>query len=260
MKRIVITGGTRGIGLGLAKEFLKQGHKVAICGRSEKSVNNAKEALHPHGTKEHIFGMPCDVSDVEALQAFWDGTVKVFGGVDIWINNAAVSAERMSWWELSPEEVAAVVQTNYLGVFYACQIAMKGMLSQGHGYIYNMEGLGSAGPVVPGLTTYASTKAALTYFTKAMIKEAQDTPVKIGFLNPGIVLTDLYTGEDNKYMDERTKKMSNILADRVEDVTPYLAKQIIANQQHGKNIKWLTGWGIAWRFLKAPFSKRDLFS
>ena len=185
---------------------------------------------------------------------------ETFGTIDIWLNNAGVGTSRANLWELPVEELEQVTQTNLFGVMLASKVALQGMIDQGHGQLYNMEGLGSAGPVVAGFAPYASTKAGLTVFTKTLIKETKDLPVQVCYLSPGMVITELYTGKNKENLDEQTKRMSNILADKEETVTPYLVEQILANQTHGKRINWLTGWKIAWRFLTAPFNKRDLFA
>jgi short-subunit dehydrogenase len=261
MKTIVITGASRGIGYGLAEEFLKSGHRVTICGRSPESINAAVTTLSAKYGNQRLLGQVCDVADYNQVQKLWDETVARFGGVDIWINNAGISNLRQSFWKLPVESINNIVQTNLLGMMYGSKIAMLAMLQQGYGQIYNMEGLGSTGSVTPGLLLYGTTKSALTYYTKGLIKEAKDTPVQVNLLSPGMVATDMLTDTLHGIDDvERTKRVFNILADRVETVAPYLVKRILANRQHGKRIAWLTSQKAAWRFLSSRFnlSKREL--
>ncbi len=134
------------------------------------------------------------------------------------------------------------------------------MNEQGEGFIYNMEGLGSDGRTTPGLSIYGTSKCAMTYFTDAVVKENEDSPVKIGFLSPGMVVTDLLMGDMDRDGEkwQRQKRIFNILADRVETVTPYLVKHVLENKKHGAKIAWLTTPKIALRFLTAPFIKRDI--
>jgi NAD(P)-dependent dehydrogenase (short-subunit alcohol dehydrogenase family) len=162
-------------------------------------------------------------------------------------------------WELDEETVEAVVRTNVVGVFYGCKVAMKGMLAQGSGHIYNMEGLGSKGPAVTGSSLYGSTKAALTYMTRVFVKEAEETPVRVGFLSPGMVITDLFVGTDGANLDDELKKIANILADRVETVTPFLVEKMLSDDKNGTRIDYLPMTKMIGRFLTAPFRKRDLF-
>ncbi|MCB9639430.1 MAG: SDR family oxidoreductase [Myxococcales bacterium] len=259
-KSVVITGSSRGIGLGLATEFLRAGCNVAICGRSQAKVDEALQKLKGIGLSGQVIGQSCDVSDIQQVQALWDASVKAFGNVDIWLNNAGQGTVRSAFWDVSPEEIHSVVQANVLGMMYGSHVAMRGMIAQGGGTLYNMEGLGSNGTVLAGAALYSSTKAGLTHFTATLIKDAQETPVKVCYLSPGIVITDLFTGGAVEKMDPPTRRIANILGDHVEVVTPYLVRRILANQKHGARINWLTQSKIMARFFLALFRKRDLFS
>jgi NAD(P)-dependent dehydrogenase (short-subunit alcohol dehydrogenase family) len=116
------------------------------------------------------------------------------------------------------------------------------MLKQGSGQIYMFEGFGSNGQLQKGITVYGSTKRALRYFTAAAANEFKDTPIIIGSISPGIVTTDLLlrsskAGEENW---EKAKKVLNVLADRIETVTPWLVDQVLKNEKNGAKIAWLT--------------------
>ena len=261
-KNVVITGSTRGIGFGLAREFLARDHAVVISGRSQDSVDKAVEALA--GDEDRVRGQPCDVSSYEQIEALWNVAQSHFGKVDIWINNAGLGNQMHMFWEQPRERIDTIIQTNLTGLMLASKVAMQGMIEQGGGQIYNMEGHGSDGRMQNGLTIYGTSKRAVRYFTEALIKEVADTPghpVQIGALSPGIVITDLLMDGSAGYEDgERARRIFNILGDHVETVTPWLVERILANNQHGARIAWLTTPKIIWRFLRAPFSKRDLFA
>ena len=111
-----------------------------------------------------------------------------------------------------------------------------------------------------GASVYGSSKAALTYFTRALVLDTQNLPVHVGFLSPGIVLTDLFTGGPDAELSESTKRIANILGDRVETVAPFLVEGMMSNEKHGAKIAWLTRRKIVWRFLSARFRRRDIFS
>ena len=185
-----------------------------------------------------------------------------FGQVDIWINNAGLGHPQIAFWESSPELIRTVVETNLIGAMNGARVALSGMLEQGVGALYNMEGMGSEGPRVAGLTIYGTTKSGLRYFTDGLVQEVKGTPVVVGALQPGMVVTDLLTGqyEDKPEEWERAKRIFNVLADRVETVTPWLAQQVLKNQENGARITWLTRRKSMTRFLLAPFRKRDLFA
>jgi short-subunit dehydrogenase len=129
----------------------------------------------------------------------------------------------------------------------------------GGGWIYNMEGFGSDGMTRPGITLYGTTKRAVTYFTASAIKEAKGTNVKIGFLNPGIVMTDLGMGDtkDLSKEERRKKKFLMLIGDTVEDVTSFLVTRVLSNTKHGKRIAWMTTLKLLGRVLVSPFVKRD---
>jgi len=258
---VVVTGGTRGIGLGLAKAFLAKGCKVAICGRSETSVQRALEELAPLG---EVHGFPCDVSDPKQVQAFWDSATASFGRVDIWINNAGVMHSLTEFSGASTEEIRSVVDVNLLGTLYGTHVAMRGMREQqGGGFVFLMEGLGSDGKTRAHHTLYGTTKSAVRYLFKSLVDEAADGPVRIGSISPGIVVTDLLMDVyEDRPEDEvqRVKRVFNILADRVETVAPWIAEQVLSAGNNGATITWLTGLTAFGRFMTAPFHKRDLFA
>jgi len=257
----VITGSTRGIGLGLAREFVKRGHSVVVSGRTESAVQEALFDLKAdaiHGAK--IIVQDCDVSDLNQVQALWNRAVETFGRVDYWINNAGLIHKYVNVVELPPSDFSTLVHVNLTGVMHGTQVATHGMKTQdGGGWIYNMEGFGSDGMTRPGLTLYGTTKRAITYFTASAIKELKDTPVKVGYIQPGIVMTDLGMGEtkDLPKYERRQKKFLMLLGDTVEEVTSFVVETVLGNDKHGKRISWLTTPKILWRVLKQPFDKRD---
>jgi len=260
-KIIVITGSTRGIGYGLAENFLQLGCSVTVSGRSKESTEQAVSALTAKYGKSHILGLACDVTIPEQVTALWEGTTARFGKVDIWINNAGHSGDMGMVWEHQPEEVASVIGTNLLGTIFGAQVAFRGMQAQGHGAIYNMEGMGSDGRMHAGLTFYGTTKYAIHYFTKSLALEAKDTPVILGGLRPGMVATDMirdrYKGRPEEW--ERAKKIFNIIAERVETVTPWLAQQMLTNRRNDVVLSYSSPWKLLRKFISSPFVKRQVF-
>jgi NADP-dependent 3-hydroxy acid dehydrogenase YdfG len=125
-----------------------------------------------------------------------------------------------------------------------------------------MEGLGSDGRVIEGLSIYGSTKRAIRYLTRALAQEASEMPVIVGSLSPGMVVTDLLT--TNRDRDaaawERAKRIYNILGDQVDTVAPWLARRALENERNGARIAWLTPLKAAARFALSPFRQRDLFA
>lgn len=260
-KVVVITGSTRGIGFGLADAFLARGCRVTVSGRTSFAVEKAVSALVSRHGDGAILGRVCDVRDSEAVQALWEASVERFGQVDIWINNAGVSHNQSAFWALTPEEIRTVVETNVVGAMHGARVALKGMLDQGFGSIYNMEGLGSDGRQIEGLILYGATKRGLAYLTDALVEETKGTGLVVGALRPGMVVTDMLAEQRSGSSEdwERARRTFNILADRVETVAPWLADKVLANTKTGVRFNWLNTWKVAGRFLAAPFRKRDLF-
>lgn len=255
-KVVVITGATRGIGHGLARELTARGSQVALCGRQANAVKAAVAELGGDTT-----GIAADVRSRDDLQRLWDHAADRFGRVDVWINNAGMSVRRVPFAELAPADVRAIVETNLLGVMNGAHVAVSGMMSQGHGQLWNMEGFGSNGQTAVGIAAYGATKRAVSYFTKALLKELKDQPVQVNYLSPGIVATDLlvddYAGDADGLA--KAKKIFNILGDRVETVTPWLADHVLATDRSGARVAWLTRRKAAARFATA-FRRRDIFT
>lgn len=263
-KSIVITGSTRGIGKGIARELLLRGHLVAISGRAQHAVDSALTELAPGvANGGRAVGSACDVANAPELQQLWNVAQRAFGRVDIWVNNAGVSHDRQYGGQLREADILDVARTNLLGMMLATQIALRGMQAQGGGVIYNMEGFGSNGMMTPGMGLYGASKFALTYFNKCLLAETVASPVKICYLSPGIVVTDLLKrdiGSTSEREWERTKRIYNILADRVETVTPYLAEGILANETAGGRVAWLTSGKAARRFFGSMLRRRQVLT
>lgn len=207
-----------------------------------------------------MWGVAGDVVHEDTLQALWDGACAQFGRVDIWVNNAGIEGARAPFWEWTPPDIQAVIDVNLVAVLVACKIAIIGMRAQGGGHIYNMEGMGSDGRLIVGLTSYGTTKAALTYLTRALAAETAASSVKVSAINPGMVVTDLLLNSIAPERHEKAKRFFNIFADTVDTVAPWLVDQMLANKQSGKRIKWLTMPKMIGRFAQSRFKKRDLFA
>jgi len=193
----------------------------------------------------------------------WAAAVKNFGKVDVWINNAGIDNTILPYWELDSSEIRPVIDTNLTGMMYGSHAALKGMIAQGHGQIYNLEGFGSSGMMRAGMTIYGTTKRAVRYFTESMIEETEDTPIQIGTIGPGMVVTDFMLDEMRRMTKEKLEEVKivyNTLADTVETVTPYLVENVLTNDKTGSKISWLTDEKISERFNSEEFINRDLFS
>ena len=262
MKNVVITGGTRGIGRGLAEEFLKRACNVAITGRNRDAVDAAATILEQTPGRARVLGFAAELSDFNSLQAVWDGAKQEFGSVDVWINNAGMSLPNKPLHEQAAGDLKSIADTNLTGMLYANKIAIAGMRKQGAGQVWNMEGFGSDGRTQIGIASYGATKRAVNYLNKALKKEVEGSGVQVCALSPGIVVTDLLTGDYDRESAEweKAKKIFNILGDKVETVTPFLVDGILNSDRNGAKVAWLTTGKALKRFMTAGFNKRDLFA
>ena len=262
VKTIVVTGSTRGIGLGLAENFLKRDCRVVVSGRKQTDVDRVVSQLGARFGAERVAGQACDITDAESVQTLWGAAVQRFGSVEVWINNAGMNINQAPLWEQSAAALKQLVDTNLTGLLFACKVALAGMKEQGRGQLWNLEGFGSNGMTRAGLTAYGATKRAVDYLNRALRKDAAGTGVQVCALSPGMVLTDLLIGEYDfdSAAGQRAKGLFNILADRVETVTPWLAEQVLKTDRDGARVAWLTTGKVMARFLTARLRKRDLFA
>jgi short-subunit dehydrogenase len=244
---IVITGGTRGIGHGLVKEFLKEGHKVTFSGTSTNSVEKGSKDLNGH-----YLGLVCDVRHKTQLKDLMKQAKAQFGNIDVWINNAGVDQDRLTVAELSEEEIKRVIDVNVTGMILGTSVALSAMKEQGYGRIYNMEGLGSNNMVIQKTLIYGSSKRLLTYFSKACNKELKDYPnIFVGRTQPGMVFTDLLLHD----MGEAGMKVARIMGNKVEDVARYFVPRIIKKKKY---IRFPSYSRAIPRLFTAPFKKREI--
>jgi NAD(P)-dependent dehydrogenase (short-subunit alcohol dehydrogenase family) len=125
-KIAVISGGSRGLGFGIAKAFIREGASVIVASRSSESVETAVKNLRAEGGK--VAGMQCDVGILEQVETLSQFAKDEFGRFDIWINNAGVSCPTGPTVHIPPEMVQALVRTNILGVYNGSIIAMRHFL------------------------------------------------------------------------------------------------------------------------------------
>lgn len=242
---IFITGGTKGIGRGMVVEFLKKGHDVSFTGTSESSVSKSVSGL-----KGSFLGLVCDVRIMKSIEMAKDSAIEKFGLIDIWINNAGVGQPPKYFTDLSEEDIREVIDVNVTGMILGTNVALNEMKKQKHGIVYNMEGLGSDGRIIPKTSVYASSKRFLRYFSNVANKELQASKeVFVGTVSPGMVFTNLLT----KDKTEESMKTIKILASSVEEVTPILVEKILSGK---KNINLLTRRKVISKFIMSVFKKK----
>ncbi len=257
---VVITGSTRGLGFGLAEAFLERGHRVVINGTTQEGTAEALKKLVRFGTK--VYGVAGDVRMRAAVEHLCVSAAQHVGSVDIWVNNAGIDQGGQCVADLDPRRVEAVLDVNLNGVISGTVVAFLLMKQQGSGKIFNMEGLGSDGFMMDGMTIYGTTKRAVSYFTRSFAHEIQGSGVMVGTLSPGMVVTDMLrrTVCDGSPESLKRQRFYNSMADDVEAVASFLcSRMLVASGKEFQRIQWLTKRKIFLRMLAAPFKRRNFF-
>jgi NAD(P)-dependent dehydrogenase (short-subunit alcohol dehydrogenase family) len=205
-KVVVVTGSTRGIGRAIALSCVQQGARVIISSRKESAVKETCETFQKENFK--VSGIKADVAINADLIKLFNYSIEAWGQIDVWINNAGLSAGMRFFDELSEEEVKEIVDVNITGTMQASRIIIPYFIKQEKGILINMGGLGSRGEKSPHLTAYAVTKAAVTSLTKNLAEEYKEHPISIHMIIPGMVETDFF--KDIKVSPKLTKDLQNL--------------------------------------------------
>lgn len=265
MANVVVTGSTKGIGHGLAEEFIRRNHNVTVSSRSQADAERVAAELTAMGPGKAT-GIACDVSIKSQVQGLWDHAVATFGSVDIWINNAGHATARFLVHDLPENLVHTLIDSNLKGAVFGSQVAIGGMRKRGHGALYNMLGGSFQGNrLTPNMGVYSATKSGIWRLTKYLLEENKGEGLMIGSISPGMLISDNWFDEQKHLTEEEwleVKPVLNTLCDYVETATPWIVDEVLANKTYGKRIAWLTGGKIMKRFFDAKVlgKKRDLFS
>ncbi len=187
-KVAVITGGSRGLGLAIAQAYAQAGAKVVIASRSQRSVDAALEMLKASGAQAS--GLACDVADIAQVEALAEHAIHTFGGLDIWVNNAGLSAPYGPTAHIPSRIFMNVVNTNIIGTYNGSVVALRKMAAQRSGKIINLLGRGDGGSVALQ-NAYSSSKVWVRNFSKALAAEYKDSGIEVFGFNPGLVKTEM---------------------------------------------------------------------
>ena len=187
-KVALVTGGTRGIGLAVAGALLDEGASVFICGREASAVKGAIARLAEGGRNDRVDGSAANVRRYEECRNAVAKTVERFGGLDILVNNAGIGIFKPVD-QITPDEWAAVIETNLSGVFYCSHEAIPQMRRRGGGYIFNVSSLAGIN-AFPGGAAYSASKFGLNGFSEAMMQDVRYDGIRVSYIMPGSVATD----------------------------------------------------------------------
>ena len=189
----LVTGGSRGIGRGIALGLAQHGAKVAVAARTKETLDNVVQEM---GGTDNALAVVGDVSSLDDCQRMVDETVQRFGGLDIYVPVAGVN-RRKPITEVEPEDYDFIVNTNLKGLYFGCRAAVRAMLPRDgkpNGKIITIGSLTSLQGVTKGLSVYAATKGGVAQMTKTIAIELMPQGIQANCIAPGWILTDLNRG------------------------------------------------------------------
>lgn len=193
---VVITGANSGLGLALSEALIKGGAQVVMSGRTTDHVEREAKRLG-------AVAVTADVTDESQIAALADSTVKRFGKIDAWINNAGIWMPYTDFQDVPVARASEIIETNYLGVWRGAQAAYRQMLKQGHGTILNVLSIRVREPVAQ-TAAYSSSKLAAYGLTQVLRAEAAPHNIHVLAAMPGRIRTNLF---DEKKPDNHASFM-----------------------------------------------------
>jgi hypothetical protein len=184
-KIVLITGGSKGIGYGIAEILMKEKMKVAVTSRSQKSADEAASTLNKAGVGEAM-GLAADVRSFESQQKAVEQVIKKWGHLDVLIANAGIG-HFGSIETLTPEQWQETIDTNLTGVFYSVKASLDA-LKRSKGYIITIASLAGTNFFAGG-SAYNASKFGLVGFTQAMMLDVRNAGVRVTTIMPGSVAT-----------------------------------------------------------------------
>ena len=189
-KVAIVTGGTRGIGYTIVKEFLKNGAKVALAGSHKETVDEALAKLAEEGLADNVMGISPALTDPDAVKEAFDAVVARFGRLDVLCNNAGISS-RTPLVDYTLEEFKKVMDLNVNAVFVCSQAAARLMIAQGEGgaIINTSSMVGRHGQ--PSGVAYPTSKFAVNGLTLSLARELAKHKIRVNAVAPGVTHTDM---------------------------------------------------------------------
>lgn len=211
---VLVTGASRGIGRKVAEEFASRGAYVVMTSRSQEHIEAAARKIRDKGGEALAAAM--DVGQPDQVRSALSGIREKVEKVDILVNNAGVARDNLIL-RMKDEEWAQVLRTNLDGLFYVTRQVVAGMVRQRYGRVINITSV-VAQTGNPGQVNYASSKAGIIGFTKALAREVASRNITVNAIAPGFIETDMTAEMGPKMKEELQKSIPLKRLGCVEDV------------------------------------------
>lgn len=214
-KNVLITGATRGIGLGIAQAFaIQKANVVFTYNSSEEAAKKLETELYKMGVKAK--GFKSDASDFNAAQELIKNSIDFLGSIDILINNAGITKDNLLM-RMTEEDYDRVLEVNLKSVFNLTKAVIRPMMSQRSGSIINMTSIvGIKGNA--GQANYAASKSGIIGFTKSVALELGSRNIRCNAIAPGFIETEMTAKLDEKTVDEWRKAIPLKRGGKPEDI------------------------------------------
>ena len=215
-KTAIVTGGARGIGLGIGARLSLDGCRVIVWDLSANSEALDAAAWQPLLVQE------VDVTSLAAVEAGFEEACRVAGAIDILVNNAGVNGPAVPVWEYPPEDWQHVINVDLTGVFHCCRVAAPHMRARQSGRIINMASIaGKEGN--PFNSAYTAAKAGVIGLTKGLAQELVEDGVTVNAVAPAIAETDLLDEMTPDYIEARRRQIPMGRFCTVEEIADLVA-------------------------------------
>jgi NAD(P)-dependent dehydrogenase (short-subunit alcohol dehydrogenase family) len=189
-RSVLVTGGSKGIGLTIADAFAAAGHDVALCARDGASLQGAVTSLQTRYPALTIFGQVADIGDESNVNALFEEVARRFGGLDVLVANAGIYGPKGSIESVDWEEWCDAIRINLLGAVYCARTALPLLRRSDRGKVIILSGGGATKPL-PNLSAYAASKAGLVRFGETLAEELRDVGIDVNMVAPGALNTRL---------------------------------------------------------------------
>lgn len=188
---VLITGASTGIGAAVARAFGAAGATVVVhYNQSEDAAQAVAQDIEAHGGTALL--ARADVTDAQQLRALVEQTMQQFGRIDILINNAGSLILRQPVAEMPDETYRQIIDVNLTSVFHLCRLVIPIMQRQGSGNIINVTSIAGRNGGGGGSIVYATSKGAVSTFTRGLAKEVVGSNIRVNAVSPGIISTPFH--------------------------------------------------------------------